>query len=129
MESEIDKFIKDNKLEENVYKLGVRSDVNKIYSAMDCLVFPSLFEGMPNTLIEAQANGLPCIISNSISPDVKINENLVFLPLDNDYNLWITNILNSKRKTNGVLNAFSSKKYLIEDISNAFLSMIFNGDD
>ena len=46
---------------------GVRSDLPEVLMAMDAFVFPSFFEGMPNAVIEAQATGLPCIISDTIT--------------------------------------------------------------
>lgn len=49
--------------------LGVRSDVPDLMQAMDVFVMPSLYEGLPLVLVEAQASGLPCVISGSIPPD------------------------------------------------------------
>lgn len=43
---------------------GVRSDVPQLMQAMDVFVFPSLYEGLPVTIVEAQAAGLPCVISD-----------------------------------------------------------------
>lgn len=51
---------------ENVIFTGVRRDVPNLMQAMDCFVFPSLYEGVPVTLIEAQASGLPCIVSDGV---------------------------------------------------------------
>lgn len=50
----------------NVIFTGIRSDVPELLQAMDCFVFPSLYEGLPVTLIEAQAAGLPCIVSDGV---------------------------------------------------------------
>lgn len=61
-------------LEERVILTGIRQDVAAWMSAMDVLVFPSKFEGLPLTLIEAQAAGLPCLISDTITPDVLVTE-------------------------------------------------------
>ena len=57
-------------LQKNVLLLGARSDVNELMQAMDVFVFPSLYEGLPLTMIEAQAAGLPCVISDSIPGNV-----------------------------------------------------------
>ena len=46
---------------------GNQADVSGYLSAMDVFVLPSLFEGMPLALLEAQANGLPCVVSDTIS--------------------------------------------------------------
>lgn len=61
-------------LTESVLFLGNRSPVSDYYQAMDFLVFPSLFEGLPGTVIEAQTAGLRCLISDTISKEVKITE-------------------------------------------------------
>ena len=45
---------------------GIRGDVPDLMQAMDCFVFPSLYEGIPVTLIEAQAAGLPCVVSDGV---------------------------------------------------------------
>jgi len=70
------------KIEEKVLFLGKRDDINNWYQAMDVFCLPSRFEGLPISVIEAQASGLPCICSNSISPEVKIGKNVSLLPLE-----------------------------------------------
>lgn len=57
-------------LESAVVFAGVRKDIPALLSALDVFVFPSLYEGMPNTVIEAQASGLSCLISDTITKDV-----------------------------------------------------------
>lgn len=52
--------------------LGIRSDVPRLMQAMDCFVMPSLYEGLPMVLVEAQATGLPCLISDGIPRDCDI---------------------------------------------------------
>ncbi len=54
------------KLQGQVKFLGVRTDVERIVQAMDVLVFPSLFEGLPVTLVETQTSGLPAVISDKV---------------------------------------------------------------
>lgn len=60
---------------------GVRADVPRLLSAMDCFVFPSLYEGMPNTVIEAQATGLPCVIADTITREAAVTDLVTYLPL------------------------------------------------
>ena len=57
-------------IERNVIFAGNRSDVNEIMQAMDVFVFPSLYEGLPVTMIEAQASGLHCVISDKCQRNV-----------------------------------------------------------
>lgn len=56
---------------------GARSDVNDLMQAMDVFVLPSLYEGLPLTMIEAQASGLPCIISDKVPDECIVTNNLV----------------------------------------------------
>lgn len=82
---------------DSIIILGVRSDTNELYQAMDCFLFPSLYEGMPNTVIEAQTSGLNCVISNKITKDVSLNKNTVFCSLSN-INEWINKIKYSSNR-------------------------------
>ena len=73
---------------------GVRKDIPSLLFAMDVFVFPSLYEGMPNAVIEAQASGLPCLISERISRDANVNGYVRFMPLDRDYEKWAETTIN-----------------------------------
>lgn len=62
---------------EKIIFTGTRSDVNELMQAMDVFVFPSLYEGLPVTMIEAQAAGLPCVISNRVSEECIVTSDLI----------------------------------------------------
>lgn len=86
-------------LSDRVIFTGVRSDVAELMQAMDILVFPSKKEGLPVTLVEAQAAGLPCVISNSIPRDAVITKNLVTtLSLQNSPKEWAEHVLSRKQE-------------------------------
>lgn len=72
----------------NVRFLGVRSDINRLLNAMDVFLFPSLYEGLGVVLVEAQANGLPCVVSDTVPQEVKINPDVQFLPLSAPASEW-----------------------------------------
>jgi glycosyltransferase involved in cell wall biosynthesis len=57
---------------ERVILTGIRADVPSVLAAMDIFLFPSLYEGLPLTLVEAQAAGLPCVISDAISREADV---------------------------------------------------------
>ena len=79
---------------EHVSFLGVRSDVADLMQTMDVFVFPSLYEGLPVTMVEAQAAGLPCIISDKVPPECILIEGLVdVMPLSASPETWAEKIL------------------------------------
>lgn len=77
LRQEIEKKIKELSLEDRVILTGIRHDVENFMSCMDVLIFPSFFEGLPLTLIEAQIAALPAIISDTITKEVIITDGLV----------------------------------------------------
>ena len=82
---------------EHVRFLGVRSDVNDLIQTMDVFVFPSLYEGLPVTMVEAQAAGLPCLISDKVPPECILTEGLVdVLPLSAAPETWTERILEKR---------------------------------
>lgn len=75
--------------------LGVRDDVPDLMQAMDVLVFPSVFEGFGDAVLEAQAAGLKAIVSDKITKETEIVKGLVdFLPIDNSVDTWVDTIIN-----------------------------------
>ena len=79
---------------DHVRFLGVRSDVADLMQAMDVFAFPSLYEGLPVTMVEAQAAGLPCIISDKVPPECILTEGLVdVMPLSAGTEAWADAIL------------------------------------
>ena len=69
-----------------------RDDVNELYQVMDCFVLPSLFEGLPLVGVEAQVAGLRCVVSDRVSNEVKLTDNLELLPLDAGASIWADRI-------------------------------------
>lgn len=66
---------------ESVVFAGLQKDPAPFYSAMDVFAFPSLWEGLPLTLVEAQYSGLPCMVSEHVTKEVEISSRLKCLPL------------------------------------------------
>lgn len=84
-------------LQENVIFLIDRSDVNDLYQAMDVFVMPSVFEGLPVVGVEAQANGLPCLFSNTISNEVILTSMAKQMDLEKSAVVWAETIMKMKR--------------------------------
>lgn len=77
-----------------VIMTGVVSDVPAYMSAMDAFLFPSLYEGLGMVVIEAQANGLPCYISDRIPRSAVLTPLVHVLSLDDAVSRWAESILN-----------------------------------
>ncbi len=67
---------------------GLSNEVEKWLQAMDVMVFPSLFEGLPLGMVEAQASGLPCVLSNTVSHDAKLTDLVAFVDLEAEASVW-----------------------------------------
>ena len=80
-------------LAETVRFLDFRSDVARLLQGMDVFVMPSLYEGFPVTAVEAQATGLPCVFSDTITREAKILEAAEYLPLDVPLQRWADAVL------------------------------------
>ncbi|MCR2822039.1 glycosyltransferase family 1 protein [Lederbergia panacisoli] len=106
--SAIEKKIRTLKLEKSVRFLGVRKDIERVLQGMDLFVFPSLHEGLPVSLIEAQGAGLPCIISDRISNEVDLGMDLIeYAPLE-DIDLWIKKIQKAESQKTSRMPAYDS---------------------
>lgn len=75
-------LVHDRGLENSVVMTGNVSNVSDYLSAMDVFAFPSLYEGMPLSIVEVQANGLPCILSTGVPKDVYLTDLIKPLPLE-----------------------------------------------
>ena len=93
----IEGLIRELKLEEQVIMTGNVRNVPDFLSAMDLFAFPSLFEGMPLSIIEVQANGLPCVLSTNVPQDVYLTDLIEPLPLD-EPEKWVETICSSQRR-------------------------------
>ncbi len=83
-------------IEDAVTFTGVLSNVNEWYSAFDVFVMTSLYEGLPVVAIEAQAADLPCVLTDTITPEVKITDNVQFFGLHDEPLKWAQAILDIK---------------------------------
>lgn len=78
---------------DSVRFLGVRSDIPALLQVMDVFVFPSLFEGLGMVAIEAQASGLPCVVSSTVPGECDVTGNVRFLPLSSGPDAWAEELL------------------------------------
>lgn len=83
-------------ISEHVRFLGVRSDVAELMQAMDVFVFPSLYEGLGIVLIEAQASGMPCVVSDTIPQEAYLTELVIAEKLSAPAEKWAEQILEQR---------------------------------
>ena len=107
--------VRELKLENYVIFTGNVNRTECVYSALDLLVMPSLFEGFPMVALEAQCNGLPCLLSTEITDEVKVLDTVEFLDLTEE--IWVDGILKKMRKvrrTTDVMPFFQKRGYDIK---------------
>ena len=88
LKKDIEQKVETCGLKDKVIFTGVISDVSEIMQAMDVFVFPSNYEGLPVTLIEAQASGLPCLISDRVPLECGITDLIEQIPLTQSPEEW-----------------------------------------
>ena len=106
---------------------GVRSDIPRLLSAMDVFVFPSLYEGMPNAVIEAQATGLPCVIADTITREADITGLVRYMPLTASAEAWSDAALGAIAPERADTSAaFLENGYDIASVAAQFTDLIFH---
>lgn len=96
-------------LSNSVIMAGPQEDVQSFYSAFDVAAYPSLYEGLSLAIVEAQYNGLPCVLSDTISDETVISTGSAFASISS-IDEWVDNILHAHR----------SKAHLIEEKAERF---------
>ena len=89
--------MKSKGLENDVIFMGIQENVNELLQAMDVFLFPSLYEGLSVALLEAEAAGLPCFISDSISDECIVTKGLIEkISLNTSPKIWAQKIVDKK---------------------------------
>lgn len=129
LEEEIKKYAEECCVQDSVRFLGFREDIPELMSAMDVFLFPSEFEGMPNSVIEAQALSLHCVVSDSVTNEVKITDLVEFKSLNDSAESWVEQLLkyNSGYERKNMKDIFKTEKYDIDSVANEFVKYCFVG--
>ena len=128
MKNDIRRMVKKRKLSNSVIIMDGVNNVFEYYNAMDIFVFPSLFEGVPMTLIEAQANGLKIIASEKISRECNITGKITFLPIEKkSIDLWVNEIVSAEISHHDYYDKIKTEGYLIEDTVTKIIDK-YNGE-
>ena len=109
--------------------IGKRADVECILSALDLYIMPSLYEGLPVSLVEAQVNGVPSIVSDSITKEVAFNDNLQYLSINQGYDKWVENALIQIQKPHCAnIGVIKDHGFDIRDTADMYRKLIQIGD-
>ena len=109
---------------------GQVENVHEYLSAFDIFVMPSLHEGMPYAVIEAQAAGLPCVVSHTVSNEVRLSDLVAFAEL-NSLDDWKKHILSAQTKTeerSQYADVIRKSGYSIEESYSTFWKTVANHD-
>lgn len=85
---EIISFAKTLEIDDKITFLSGKQNLISLYNAMDVFFLPSLVEGLPLTIFEAQACGVPCVVSTGVSEEGNITGFVDYISLDSDYSVW-----------------------------------------
>lgn len=99
MKDQLMRNISDLGVESSTLILGNRINVNELMQAMDIFVLPSISEGLPYVVVEAQATGLECLIADTVTSEVNITNKVRFLPLSDSAIEWKREIIQCMERT------------------------------
>ncbi len=117
-------------ISDHLRMMGNREDVFRLYQAMDVFFLPSLFEGMPLTGIEAQAEGLPLVVSDVVTKDLVFTDLVVYMSLRKTATEWAKMLIdkakeNSERhiRTEELRNSPFSEKNATDDLTHYYMEL------
>ena len=111
---------------DRVLFLGVREDVPELLSAMDVFVLPSFFEGLPVTMVEVQANGLPVVLSDAITKEICLASNIVYLSLNEAPAVWAKTICASKNRlaSNSIMGGSYDIEFAVSELDEKYSAIL-----
>jgi glycosyltransferase involved in cell wall biosynthesis len=130
LEQEIRERVSELKIADSVIFAGIRKDVPELLSAMDVFVLPSLYEGMPNTVIEAQAVGVPCVISDTITREANVTGNVEYLSIELAPESWAQALCRERKAPRGAAAGIMRERgYSIYDARDRFIRAVFGENE
>ena len=131
LDQEVLKYVDKLSNKDRIRLLGSREDMRELYQAIDVFFLPSIFEGLPVTGIEAQAMGIPCVLSDSITREVVYTDLVEFVSLEEDKNEWADIICKSIHRINErigrsdeLMNSRFSNKNAIVNLENYYKRLL-----
>ena len=127
LKSQIEDLVSELGINKNVLFLGKRSDIPYILKKINVLLFPSIYEGLPVTLVETQAANVPILMSNTISKESIITPIAVQLGLSEKIETWVKELTNvsNLRLTGEEINTLINGEFNIKNLSNNYKKIIY----
>ena len=128
LKSHIKQMASDLGISSKIIFLERRNDIPKLMMAMDVMIFPSLYEGMPNVVIEAQTTGLPCLVSDTVTDDCGLTNKVKFLSLKQMPSTWAESacdVVEDNYNRHDSYKQIKAANYDIEDVANEFLNLFY----
>lgn len=117
-EKEIKRMVNEVGIVDKVIFAGITEKIPQLLSASDIMLLPSLYEGFPFVTIEAQASGIKCIVSDTVTSKCKLTNNLYFVPLDKKK--WISEVKNNSCSYDRAANSKDARKNITKAGYNIF---------
>ena len=132
LKKDIEDSVIRKEIKDNVIFLNIRDDVQNLLCAMDCFLFPSIYEGLCIAVVEAQNSGLPVVCSNKLVKEVEITSNIKKINLNTDKKEWakiIIKQIEENKKQNRTLQSEIIRKAgydiktVAENLTNFYLEL------
>ena len=121
LQDELEAYVRKYGLEESIVFFGSRTDVRDLYQAMDMFFLPSIYEGLPLTGIEAQAMGLPMVVSDSITDEMVYTDLVHAVALSSPVEEWVKIIIECRQSS-------SERSMYSKELKNSIFSSATAGD-
>lgn len=120
----LEKLVLDKNLSDKIIFYGKTNSPENVMNAMDCIVLPSFTEGFPISIIEAQAAGLKCLLSDTITREVNVTGNVEYLSLDDPLFEWSNKILGFNYKRNDNYTKLKADGYDVNELEQYVYNLI-----
>ena len=123
---DMEKLAKREGVQDKILFLGVQNDVPRLINALDIFVLPSHYEGLPVTLVEIQANGLPALISDNVTKEIKKSGNIYYCSLDFKEDKWAEMCcsIDLERTQNSIINTEYDINVATDLLKAKYISML-----
>ena len=116
LKNELEEKVRSLGIDNKVYFLEDRKDIERIYQGIDVFVLPSFYEGLGIVAIEAQVSGLPVIASTGVAKEANITDNIQNIDLSESIDVWVEAICKTKVKNRkNIENIVRNSKFNIKN--------------